>query len=777
MKRVAIGVELLDEASVMILDEPTSGLDGNLSVKIVELLLKEARKGRTIIATIHQPSSQVNHWSYIAKSISIYLLLMSLMMNQVFEMFDRFLLISHGQVVYHGAADRALPYFANLGHVAHKDWNPSDFLLDLVSDHPASYNDGNNLDGNNLEVSDAMTDSSSPKHLNETERLGLTSTWRESVSNKELMHEIEVVEAEMGGQPRYQNPNRSRKSHWGHEVITLWKRTSRNSIRNPLTAIVTLLVQIMQGLVLGGIFFHLAKVGPGPKPKPLLDLDFWNNEWTLAYIHGVGSPRTHPFVEMFEKGVDGKGSYIFGNLSSPLSEFQFPVHWSLDHVVTCLYNKPELDMGGLKYPQLTDMRYAAANSWDEWTPRRVYSNLMAAYQIFDRQWATENHIKDGNVMYWQFFKECKIAWEVDKDDLSFYICVMQKGKKTVDPLVTCADLLPLPTTGSRALQGSDSSDSAVCADGRCSQNVVNQSDSLNFNNESTESRKLMSIGGAIGMDKAVADLLGEDLTQIVDASTEWVRRLTSCNNPICDNIKEFTDFFKNWTMSTIDTIAAVLNFSGCLFFVVSVLGFSSYDALLTFPQERALFNRESANGLYRPSSYYVAKNIADLPFQMVPCMVMATIFYLMVGFDFTARQYFTYFIICVLTTFCAYGFGYMVSAGAPRMELAILIAPLTLVIWLTLAGFFLRDGDVPLWINWFKYLSFYRWAFFALVTNQFPPGGYFGTLPNSVHLALSGVTETNLAVSVALLLILGVAYRLLGFIFLTTTNRRVGLEA
>lgn len=59
MKRVAIGMELLDEPSVLILDEPTSGLDSTLSVKIIESLLKEARKGTTVIATVHQPSSQV----------------------------------------------------------------------------------------------------------------------------------------------------------------------------------------------------------------------------------------------------------------------------------------------------------------------------------------------------------------------------------------------------------------------------------------------------------------------------------------------------------------------------------------------------------------------------------------------------------------------------------------------------------------------------------------------------------------------------------------------
>lgn len=60
VKRVSIGVELLDNPSVLVLDEPTSGLDSALSIKIMSCLLREARKGSTIIVTLHQPCSQVS---------------------------------------------------------------------------------------------------------------------------------------------------------------------------------------------------------------------------------------------------------------------------------------------------------------------------------------------------------------------------------------------------------------------------------------------------------------------------------------------------------------------------------------------------------------------------------------------------------------------------------------------------------------------------------------------------------------------------------------------
>ena len=56
-KRTAIGIELISEPSVLLLDEPTSGLDSFNALKIVKILNKQAKMGRIVISTIHQPNS------------------------------------------------------------------------------------------------------------------------------------------------------------------------------------------------------------------------------------------------------------------------------------------------------------------------------------------------------------------------------------------------------------------------------------------------------------------------------------------------------------------------------------------------------------------------------------------------------------------------------------------------------------------------------------------------------------------------------------------------
>ncbi|KAL3952046.1 hypothetical protein ACCO45_013763 [Purpureocillium lilacinum] len=58
-RRVSIGVQLLANPSVLFLDEPTTGLDATSAFQLVRTLKALARKGRTVITTIHQPRSEI----------------------------------------------------------------------------------------------------------------------------------------------------------------------------------------------------------------------------------------------------------------------------------------------------------------------------------------------------------------------------------------------------------------------------------------------------------------------------------------------------------------------------------------------------------------------------------------------------------------------------------------------------------------------------------------------------------------------------------------------
>lgn len=89
-RRVSICIEILTRPRLLFLDEPTSGLDSAASYHVMSRIIKLAKQDhRTIVASIHQPSSEV------------------------FELFHNLCLLSSGKLVYFGPASTAIEVSLN----------------------------------------------------------------------------------------------------------------------------------------------------------------------------------------------------------------------------------------------------------------------------------------------------------------------------------------------------------------------------------------------------------------------------------------------------------------------------------------------------------------------------------------------------------------------------------------------------------------------------------------------------------------------------------------
>ncbi|XP_042377391.1 ABC transporter G family member 22-like isoform X1 [Zingiber officinale] len=108
-KRVCIGNEILVNPSLLFLDEPTSGLDSTTALRIVQVLTEIAESGKTVVTTIHQPSSRL------------------------FHRFDKLILLGKGSLFYFGRASKAMSYFSSTGLSPLIAMNPAEFLVDLAN--------------------------------------------------------------------------------------------------------------------------------------------------------------------------------------------------------------------------------------------------------------------------------------------------------------------------------------------------------------------------------------------------------------------------------------------------------------------------------------------------------------------------------------------------------------------------------------------------------------------------------------------------------------------
>lgn len=113
-KRTSVGSELLINPKLLLLDEPTSGLDSTIAMQLIAILRELASGGRSIVTSIHQPSSRL------------------------LFMFDTLLCLSGGRTIYYGRAASAHAYFAALGFEVEIGISMSDYLLDLASSQISS---------------------------------------------------------------------------------------------------------------------------------------------------------------------------------------------------------------------------------------------------------------------------------------------------------------------------------------------------------------------------------------------------------------------------------------------------------------------------------------------------------------------------------------------------------------------------------------------------------------------------------------------------------------
>ncbi|XP_020533023.1 ABC transporter G family member 22 isoform X2 [Jatropha curcas] len=206
--------------------------------------------------------------------------------------------------------------------------------------------------------------------------------------------------------------------------------------------------------------------------------------------------------------------------------------------------------------------------------------------------------------------------------------------------------------------------------------------------------------------------------------------------------------------------------AGLLFFISVFWGFFPlFTAIFTFPQEKVMLAKERAVGMYRLSAYFAARNISDLPLDLIlPTIFLVTV-YFMVGLKLSFAAFSLTMLTVFLSIVAAQGLGLTIGAAFMDIKKATTLASITIMTFMLSGGFFLQE--VPSFMSWVRYISFNYHTYRLLLRIQYPCSSDSDSEPSYCQSPF--ITNLRLdrgAKEVVAMMVMIVAYRLLAYVFL-----------
>lgn len=278
-KRVCIGIELISEPVIFILDEPTSGLDSFTAELVISLLKVQANKGKTIIFTIHQPSTSI------------------------FQMFDRLILMTEGHFIYQGTAQKSMKYFEKINFKCLEHTNPPDHYIRTIHiKHRKSFTD---QEQKTFDLLIATYKKSEKKAL--------------SLVNTENLSTIN-------------SKSRPFRPGFVRELQVLTARCFKNTTRNPLLFFVKMFQAVTIGVIIDILFHDLGYDDKGVNNrKGLIFFSVINLIMFGANANSMTFPIERPvFLKDYKEGLYGVWAYV---LSKFFAELPVQVMFMIVYIV------------------------------------------------------------------------------------------------------------------------------------------------------------------------------------------------------------------------------------------------------------------------------------------------------------------------------------------------------------------------------------------------------------------------------------------------------------
>ncbi|XP_015698945.2 ABC transporter G family member 12-like [Oryza brachyantha] len=298
-KRLSIALEILTRPRLLFLDEPTSGLDSAAAFSVIETLRQLAVDGgRTVISSVHQPSSEV------------------------FALFDDLCLLSSGECVYFGDAKLAPQFFAETGFPCPSRRNPSDHFLRCVN---ADFDDVAAAMKGSMKLRAEADFDPLLKYSTSEIRERLVEKYRISeyaMTVRNTIHEISKIEGVI------EEAVKGSQASWCKQLTTLTRRSFTNMSRDFGYYWLRIVIYVLMAVCLGTIYYDVGTSYAAIQARASCG-GFVSGFMTFMSIGGFPSfiEEMRMFTLERQNGHYGVAAYIISNFLSSMP-FLLAVSWA-----------------------------------------------------------------------------------------------------------------------------------------------------------------------------------------------------------------------------------------------------------------------------------------------------------------------------------------------------------------------------------------------------------------------------------------------------------------
>ncbi|KAI8381275.1 ABC-2 type transporter-domain-containing protein [Radiomyces spectabilis] len=157
---------------------------------------------------------------------------------------------------------------------------------------------------------------------------------------------------------------------------------------------------------------------------------------------------------------------------------------------------------------------------------------------------------------------------------------------------------------------------------------------------------------------------------------------------------------------------------GAIFFVILFNTLVSQTELISFMMGRPILDKHKQYALYRPSAFYLAQVIMDIPYAVVQVIIFELLAYFMMGFNLDAGRFFTFFIVIVFANLAFNGFFRVFGAMTNSFFIASQVSGVCSIAVYTYCGYFITEPFMHPWLSWIYYLSPAAYGVKAVISNE-----------------------------------------------------------